>query len=90
MKTEAFEAQTSKPVEQPTQPGADTPSVVDTHKSPALDAVSLAALHALQNRKEKKRAAEAYDAGHTDGAKDEDDDDDDDDDDADDDDADDD
>ena len=79
LKTEAFEAQRSKPVEQPTQPGADTSSVVGTHKPPALDAVSLAALSALQNRKEKKRAAEILDAGHTDGAKDEDDDDDDDD-----------
>tara|TARA_B110001469_G_scaffold121339_1_gene130721 strand:- start:3178 stop:4752 length:1575 start_codon:yes stop_codon:yes gene_type:complete len=77
VKTEAVVAQTIKPVEQPTQPVVDTP-VVDTHKSPGLDAVSLAALHALQTRKEKKRAAEAYDAGHTDGAKDEDDDDDDD------------
>ena len=78
VKTEAVVAQTIKPVEQPTQPVVDTP-VVDTHKSPGLDAVSLAALHALQTRKEKKRAAEAYDAGHTDGAKDDDDDDDDDD-----------
>ena len=79
VKTEAFEAKTSNAVEQPTQPGADTSSVVGTHKPPALDAVSLAALAALQNRKEKKRAAELLDAGHTDGAKDEDDDDDDDD-----------
>ena len=79
VKTEAFEAQTSNAVEQPTQPGADTSSVVGTHKPPALDAVSLAALAALQNRKEKKRAAEILEAGHTDGAKDEDDDDDEDD-----------
>ena len=79
VKTEAFEAKTSNAVEPPTQPGADTSSVVGTHKPPALDAVSLAALAALQNRKEKKRAAELLDAGHTDGAKDDDDDDDDDD-----------
>ena len=76
VKNEAFEAQTSNAVEQPTQPGADTSSVVGTHKPPALDAVSLAALAALQNRKEKKRAAEILEAGRTDGAKDDDDDDD--------------